>query len=339
MVVHTSGGVPGSPRDSREQVNKPCRSRCFRVALLGAVAVAALSSRAAAQPAADKTKTETAKQYVNAGLAAQDSGDYDTALTLYTKAHQLVPHPVLLFNMAQAHRLAGRVDQALDMYRRYLTADPSGPQAQPARELIAEIEARKLAEARKLEEARRAEEARRSEEARRLDDARRDAARKVEQDRLAAASRAADQARPAGEARSAEPTRSAQAATAVASEPVSDAASPGNARPGRTLRLGGLASAGAGVVGLAVGVGFGMRAKSLSDELSEPGAEFDPRKVRQGERAETIQITGFVAGSVLVAAGAVMYWWGYREARTGDGVALLPVITDQLTGLALSGSL
>ena len=115
--------------------------------LLGAIGAVAAPGRALAQSApAPVDKKQVAKQYVDAGLAAQDSGDYETAITFYLKAYQLVPHPTLLFNMAQAHRLAGHVDQALSLYKQYLSEDPSGAQARTARELVSEIEARKADE-------------------------------------------------------------------------------------------------------------------------------------------------------------------------------------------------
>src|SRR6185369_136753 len=115
--------------------------------LLGSILTTVGSVGALAQPApADakaKDKQKVAKQYVDAGLAAQNSGDYDTALIFYSKAYQLVPHPLLIFNMAQAHRLAGRTEKALTLYAKYLSEDPNGAQAQMARDLVAEIEARK----------------------------------------------------------------------------------------------------------------------------------------------------------------------------------------------------
>jgi len=111
--------------------------------LIGLVMLAIGRDRALAQPAPATDKTKVAKQYVEAGLAAQGTGDYDTALTMYSKAYQLVPHPLLIFNMAQAHRLAGHIDQALTLYARYLSEDPHGAQAQTARELVAELRARK----------------------------------------------------------------------------------------------------------------------------------------------------------------------------------------------------
>jgi len=47
-----------------------------------------------------------------------------------------VPHPVLLFNIAQAHRLAGRMDQAIKAFQRFLASHPQGAEAQIARDLI-----------------------------------------------------------------------------------------------------------------------------------------------------------------------------------------------------------
>lgn len=128
------------------------RHSLWLVAILAAASISVPRARAQPAPAVDKAKARTAKQYVDAGLAAQDSGDYDTAITMYQKAYDLVPHPVLIFNIAQATRLAGREDAALAHYARYLAADPNGAQAKTARELVAEINA-KRAEAAKAEAA------------------------------------------------------------------------------------------------------------------------------------------------------------------------------------------
>ncbi|HEX3480615.1 MAG TPA: hypothetical protein VHT91_36610 [Kofleriaceae bacterium] len=114
----------------------------LRWALLGLVIATAGSSRALADPttsAPDPAAAKLAKQYVDAGLAAQDAHDYDTAITLYSRAYRLVPHPLLIFNLAQAHRLAGHADKALVLYRRYLDEDPEGAQATIARSFVAEL--------------------------------------------------------------------------------------------------------------------------------------------------------------------------------------------------------
>src|SRR5215213_8836484 len=91
-----------------------------------APASAAPADAASPAPAVSPAKRKAAKAYVDAGLAAQEQRDFDGAVQLYQKAYDLVPHPALLFNMGQAHRLAGRRDDALDMYRRYLAEVPTG---------------------------------------------------------------------------------------------------------------------------------------------------------------------------------------------------------------------
>src|ERR1043165_6786751 len=99
-----------------------------------------LAAHAHAQPAkVDRAKAQTAKEFINAGLAAQNAKDFETAISLYQKAYDLIPHPVLLFNIAQAHRLAGHDADALTFYERYLQAEPNGSQAAVARDFVTEI--------------------------------------------------------------------------------------------------------------------------------------------------------------------------------------------------------
>src|ERR1041384_162754 len=142
----------------------------LRYLLLGTL-IAIASVRVHAQPARAVDKNKVARQYVDAGLAATDAGDSDTAIDLDAKAYELVPNPLLIFNMAEANRFAGRIDQALKQYTDYLARDPKGIRAQAAREEIKRIEAARE-EARKADEARKAEQARKAEEARKLEQAR-----------------------------------------------------------------------------------------------------------------------------------------------------------------------
>jgi tetratricopeptide (TPR) repeat protein len=112
--------------------------------LLVVALFAFVSKAAGAQPAStDKVKAE-AKSYVDAGLVAQKAGSYDLSITLYERAYALIPHPVLLFNMAQAHRLAGHEESALILYRKYLGINPRGSEAGIARELVRELEAHNM---------------------------------------------------------------------------------------------------------------------------------------------------------------------------------------------------
>ncbi len=274
----------------------------LRLMLLGAVGAVATPGRARAQLApADVDKKQVAKQYVDAGLAAQDSGDYDTAITLYLKAYLLVPHPTLLFNMAQAHRLAGHIDQALSLYKRYLSEDPRGEKAGTAHQLVIEIEARK------------AEQARKADEARRTDDARGVGATQV-----------------AARAPSTGP---------AADPPVGDTVSQAPPRPGRQLRIAGLAAGASGAAAVAIGIGFGLHARSLSSDLSQRDAVYDPAKLREGERANAIAIVGMAGGAALIATGAALYWWGYTQGRARERVSVVLLVFERTAGLVVSGAL
>src|SRR5262249_32250438 len=102
----------------REMMEGPMTRVWSRLVLLAAVGNAAVPARGSAQPApapapANNQNWATAAKYTEAGLAAAKNGDYDTAIDFYEKAFELVPHPTLIFNIAEAHRLAGRTDEAL----------------------------------------------------------------------------------------------------------------------------------------------------------------------------------------------------------------------------------
>lgn len=140
-------GGSGTNLECTELAPRPARHSGVR--MLGVAAAAALmllaSASAGAQPStvhapspADLNR-EAAKQLVEAGIAAQSAQDYDRAITLYEQAFALAPHPTLVFDIAQAHRLAGRSEQALRHYERYLSLAPNGSQAAMARAIVATV--------------------------------------------------------------------------------------------------------------------------------------------------------------------------------------------------------
>src|SRR5262245_40889355 len=96
-------GCRGTTR-SRAIISSRLVTRWGLHVLFALGALVMIAGAAQAQPANAKLRA-VAKSYVDAGLAAQSAGDYDTAITFYVKAYDLVPHPTLLFNIAQAHRL------------------------------------------------------------------------------------------------------------------------------------------------------------------------------------------------------------------------------------------
>lgn len=86
----------------------------------------ALCGRALAQPtpptpvpAPADDKVERAKQLYGEGKRYYDLGDYPHAIETWKQAYVLSAAPMLLFNIAQAHRLAGDCAQALKVYASY----------------------------------------------------------------------------------------------------------------------------------------------------------------------------------------------------------------------------
>lgn len=98
--------------------------------------------------------TARAKAAALAGKKAFDTNDFTTAIERYEEAYRLKPAPALLFNLAQSHRRAGHLDDAISYFRRYLETNPSKAHADAVEKLIAQVEAER--DAQRLEQQRRA---------------------------------------------------------------------------------------------------------------------------------------------------------------------------------------
>ena len=78
-----------------------------------------------AQPASDKTSSQQLMQRYQRAVTMYNTGQYDKAIEEFQGLYELKPQPILLFNLAQAHRKAGHKAQALDLYERYLREAPN----------------------------------------------------------------------------------------------------------------------------------------------------------------------------------------------------------------------
>lgn len=140
-------------------------------ALLVLLGLVALVTEAYAQQVDIKAR---AGALVSKGLQSQDAGRYDEAIAFYKAAYDLLPHPELLYNLGQAHRLKGERGIALDYYRKYIALQPKGRASREARDWIAKIELamrdEAAAEARNREVQRIAESERRAAELHRRDE-------------------------------------------------------------------------------------------------------------------------------------------------------------------------
>jgi tetratricopeptide (TPR) repeat protein len=261
----------------------PTRAIAVAIALLSLAPAASAQPAPTAPPApADAAhKRSQAKALVDAGLAAHDRGDYDGAIALYTRAYDLVPHPALFFNMGQSHRLAGRADQAIAMYKRYLAAVPTGALADQARTWVAALEQQRASSPDTIH-----------------------------------------------------PPSTVPLAGGTSTATTADAAPPPRDR--YQLRLAAYGSAGAGGLAIAIGAIYGLRARHFSDELSKPGAPYDPAAFDSGRSAQHKMIGFYAAGGVLVTAGAILYLLARDDEAprsTTPAAILVPTIDATQIGL------
>jgi tetratricopeptide (TPR) repeat protein len=286
----------------------------------------------AAQPAdapadlAQKDSKIIAKEYVEAGVLAQKNGDFDTAIDMFQKANGLVPHPVLLFNTAQAHRLAsvayrdkspvlaaGHRDQAREFYRRFLAQRPDGDLEITAQGWLAKLDQQWADENPREEATRRAELARRQE-----------AAVAAEQTRLAEERRKQEARDQLEQAR----IGAAVMTTRTANE----------RQRAKLLEVTGAGLLGLGVVSLGIGVYYLRQGSRLAQQVS---VEYDQGKVTKGQRANLTAWIATPTGSALAIAGVVTYWLGHQRlsgasgAERRSGLVVAPSL--ELGGIAVVG--
>jgi tetratricopeptide (TPR) repeat protein len=110
------------------------------VSLMIAVALAAAPARARAQ-----TADSPARQAFEEGRRAYNMGHFSQAIAAFEASYRLSGDPVLLFNLAQAHRQAGQLDLSLNAYRAYLRERPDALNRTYVETKISELQARALA--------------------------------------------------------------------------------------------------------------------------------------------------------------------------------------------------
>ena len=226
-----------------------------------------------------------ARLHYKEGTKAFDLGLYDKAIAEYMTAYQAVNDPALLYNLAQAHRLAGHPRDALRFYRVYL-------QRLPGAENRPEV-AEKIVELKQVVD--------------RLDRAQNDLP----------PDHALDNGN--GNGLTNAPTTPATNAAIVA-----PLAPPQPPPPGRTLRWAGIGTGAAGVGALVVGIAFGALAQSASSSLtstSHNGGFYDPAKYSSGHTDQIVEGVTLGIGAAAVATGVVLYVLGRRAARHERTVA------------------
>ncbi|MCU1277006.1 MAG: ligand-gated channel protein [bacterium] len=304
-------------------------------ALGAACLVLALSSSAAAD---DRT---TARDHFLKGTKYFDLGHFDEAIKEYEAAYEIKDEPVLLYNIAQAHRLAGHSKEAVHFYRSYLRRVPKATNRDEVETKIAEIS--KLIE--------------QQEKTRTLPP---DLPMSPGEQRAAATKpRPTETPKPQPIASPpppvTTPTEPPPVATTTPAEqpPVATApeqppppavepkpSSPGFfGGPGKVKKIVGIALLGVGVAGLAVGGAMSALAVGASNDVqaeANAGQPFDPAKESAGKTDQVVGGVMYGVGAAAVVAGGVMLYLGVREDKKASTHAMLvvPVLSPTQAGAA-----
>jgi tetratricopeptide (TPR) repeat protein len=116
---------------------------------LGFVIGVALSMPVSAQPIADDA---AAREYFNAGRAAFDQADYESALTYFWHAYRTSGRAALLYNIAVAADRLQRDEEALEAFEQYLDRAEKPPREAEVRTRIEALK-ESIAEKQKTERA------------------------------------------------------------------------------------------------------------------------------------------------------------------------------------------
>ena len=319
--------------------------RMFRIGMCGIAVTLGLALALAAGPALAKgpasDDSAAAKEHYKKGTKLYDLGKYDEAITEFEGAYELKDEPVLLYNIAQAYRLANKYAEALRFYRSYLRKFTAANKKDPPNKVEVET---KIADMENL----------------------------IAQQNRISTGPPVDAIGPGqhptnngggtapnvptnanggsttggtengGTVASNEHPTEEHTTTETPPPPERAPAAAEAPKPGNTKLIAGIAIAAAGVACLGAGVGMGVLAMGkASDEEKAP--QFNPDTESSGKTFQTVGLALDVAGGVLVVAGVVVAVLGVKQnqqaARTAQAqnheVTFLPSVRPGFAGAAL----
>lgn len=92
-----------------------------KTALMVVFLVATVAAPALADEKSDKKE---ANRHFKNGVALFDENKYAEALAEFERAYTLMPHPLVLYNLANAHRALSQYDEAVTYYQRLMAEGP-----------------------------------------------------------------------------------------------------------------------------------------------------------------------------------------------------------------------
>lgn len=245
--------------------------------LVLAAVVSLLAALPSLSHADDKAR---AREHFGKGSKAFDLGAYDEAIAEYSACYRIVDDPALLYNIAQAHRLAGHSAEALRFYRLYLTKVPAAQNRDEVELKIAELQ-KAIAQLEKTQN--------------------------MPPDLVKPVTPPDDapQAQPPARA---EPPAARPEATVLTAKP---------SRPRRARLAAGGAVGGVGLGAAVTGIALSVLAKQAGDDLTalnDARGFFDPAKESAGMTYDVAGPVLLAVGGVALAAGVTLI---VIEARRG----------------------
>lgn len=257
------------------------------LACLG-LALGAGGGRATAQPARAKDR-QAASALVTKANARADVGDHDGAIELYRQAYEIAPNPALLTNIGAQLIEAGKFEDALHYFCKYLDMAPTGINVSFARSKARAMQIRLGNKA-------------------------------VDDDNVCAPPPRPEPA-PQDRIEPRQPALDVQPPLAVVHD------DPIEPRRNAALSYAGIATGAAGLAALGVGVWTGIKAQQISDQISNHpmGAQWETeiKSIEaRGQRYEYIQIGALIGSGALLATSAVLFVrWRASDDRPAVGIA------------------
>lgn len=308
--------------------------------------VLAIAAVALAQPKPNADQLKQAGELVHKAIAKSQAGDHVLAIELYQQAYNVVPNSILLSNIGSEYQQAGKSQDALKYFCKYLDADPTGASADYARtqaktlsiQLNLPSDDKGLCKPPKVVP--------------------------VVTTNTGTGSGGGSAIEPppggagagsgsAGGAIEPPPTGTGSGTAVTGTVGLGSAEPTPAPEPNHLLRNAGFGVAGVGVLSVGIGIYYGLKAKSLNDQINNhcPAApmpcpawpsSIDGVPIAQWDTTgkdwnqKTVIFT--VAGGIVGLAGAAMIYFGREKpAETEQPVTIAPTASPSSIGLAASG--
>jgi tetratricopeptide (TPR) repeat protein len=258
-----------------------------RFALPFALSLAIVFGLLGTRPAAARDQAHPspeARLHYERGIAHYNLGEFPAAIDELKQAYALSNAPGLLFNLAQAERLAGQPDQALYFYRTYLRLEPDAPNRADVEHRIDEME-------------------------------------KAVAARAEAPPAKAPAPPPSAPKISAPPSAPAAIASAPARSLAPSTSSTSHRMRARRERIAGLCLGVGGLGLIATAAGLTARAASASNQLTalaSAGGDWSAQEqavYTDGTRSQAAATALYAIGGAAAAGGAILTALGFRAPR------------------------